>query len=548
MWQELSAFDSDGEKIDDVTAGAALDTEVSPSFRKLSSDGELAHKSSSDGKHARKSSSDGERTPIDRSEKVVASQTPSKPENKKGALIDEEKRARGSDVWNLLKQYCNAIGMFNVSVISALLVSLAVAQRYADLWLAKWTANPDSLAQFGYYVGIYGILAAINALISFTNSASSSSFELKAASTLHDGMLGGVVRSPMSFFDTTPAGRILNRFSKDQDTLDSSLPSNFNGLLSFAFMIAGSFITIGTVLPIFFVCLIPISFLYIKAAQRYRPFSREIKRLISVVRSPVFSCFGEALHGASTIRAFGARHYFVDKIERLSDICNQTDMQNSLSNRWIACRLDCCANLFVVFTALSAVIARIYKGPGDTAAQTGMALTMVMSLSGLLSWLIRMYAELEGSLNSLERVSEYTVLHSEAAAVLPDDPEKGWVANGRIEFKDVVMSYREGLPPVLNGVNFVIEGGKKVGVVGRTGAGKSSLIVAIYRFAELSSGYITVDHRNINFLGLQALRSALTIVPQEPVLFSGSIKVIHSISLHFKHSLIGFVVQFGPLR
>jgi ABC-type multidrug transport system fused ATPase/permease subunit len=179
-----------------------------------------------------------------------------------------------------------------------------------------------------------------------------------------------------------------------------------------------------------------------------------------------------------------------------------------------------------------------------------MALTMVISLAGILSWLIRLYAELEGSLNSLERVAEYTELHNEAAAVMPDDPEKGWLANGRIEFKDVVMSYREGLPPVLNGVNFVIEGGKKVGVVGRTGAGKSSLIVALYRFAELSSGYITVDHRNISLLGLQSLRSALTIVPQEPVLFSGSVKVNYPNQfLHFKFwSNLVFSVQFRPLQ
>jgi ABC-type multidrug transport system fused ATPase/permease subunit len=472
--------------------------------------------------------SDNECTPVRRNsltKNSAQSLQPEKPKTKTGVLIDVEKRAQGSDVWKLLKQYGNTIGVFNVCVMTLLLVSLAFAQRYADLWLSKWTANPDSLARYGYFVGVYGILAAVNAFISFINSASSSSFELKAASALHDGMLGGVVRSPMSFFDTTPAGRILNRFSKDQDTLDTSLPSNFNQLLSFAFMIAGSFVTIGSVLPIFFVCLIPNSLLYVKAAQKYRPFSRDIKRLISIVRSPVFSCFGEALHGASTIRAFGARSFFVNKIERLSDVCNRTDMQNSLSNRWIACRLDFCANLFVVFTALSAVIARIYQGPGDTAAQTGMALTMVISLSGILSWLIRLYAELEGSLNSLERVSEYTQLHNEAAAVMPDDPEKGWLSDGRIEFKDVVMSYREGLPPVLNGVNFVIEGGKKVGVVGRTGAGKSSLIVAIYRFAELTSGYITIDHRNVNLLGLQSLRSALTIVPQEPVLFSGSVKV-----------------------
>jgi len=187
--------------------------------------------------------------------------------------------------------------------------------------------------------------------------------------------------------------------------------------------------------------------------------------------------------------------------------------------------LDSCANLFVAFTALSAVVTRIYQGPTTTAASTGMALTMVISMSGILSWLIRIYAELEGSLNSLERVSEYTELTKEAASNMPDDPEKGWLTQGRIEFKDVVMSYREGLPPVLNGVNFTIEGGKKIGVVGRTGAGKSSLIVAIYRFAELTSGHITIDHRNIHLLGLRSLRSALTIVPQEPVLFSGSVKV-----------------------
>lgn len=514
--QELSAFNDDSEVANADTDDAKPSTTSTAASKKSSQASGLESHSDSSAPIARRKSA---------TEKSEKSDVAAKPEKKTGALIEEEKRAQGSDVVNLLKKYSRAIGVRNVFCMAVLLVSLAFTQRFGDIWLSLWTGSSESEANFGYYVSVYGFLALANAVISFTNSASSTSFELKAASVLHDGMLSGVVRSPMSFFDTTPAGRILNRFSKDQDTLDSSLPMNFNQMLSFAFMITGSFITIGTVLPTFFVCLIPISYLYLKAAQGYRPFSREIKRLISVVRSPVFSCFGEALHGASTIRAFGAKSYFITKIENLSDVCNRVDMQNSLSNRWIACRLDCCANLFVAFTALSAVIARIYKGPGDTAAQTGMALTMVISLSGILSWLIRIYAELEGSLNSLERVAEYTELQKEAAANLPDDPEAGWLTFGRIEFKDVVMSYREGLPPVLNGVNFVIEGGKKVGVVGRTGAGKSSLIVAIYRFAELSNGTITIDHRNTKLLGLQSLRSALTIVPQEPVLFCGSVKV-----------------------
>ncbi len=307
------------------------------------------------------------------SEKDAKKPEAAKTEKKNGALIVEEKRAQGSDVWKLIKQYSYYIGFRNVLLMAVFLLSLAFSMRYADYWLSVWTSDPESATHFGYYVGVYGMLAAATALVSFMNSASSSSFELKAASVLHDGMLGGVVRSPMSFFDTTPAGRVLNRFSKDQDTLDSSLPANFNSMLSFGFMVFGSFITIGAVLPIFFVCLVPIGWLYLKAAQGYRPFSREIKRLISVVRSPVFSCFGEALHGASTIRAYGARSYFVSKIEHLSDICNRVDMQNSLSNRWIACRLDCCANMFVAFTALSSVITRIYQGPGKDEAQSGMA-------------------------------------------------------------------------------------------------------------------------------------------------------------------------------
>jgi len=518
--QELSAFDSDPEEGEHDATTSNSDASSSPGSRKVSIEGTSRPST-------RKLSSDGVRTPRRKSSTERAEEKPvaAKPEKKKGALIEEEKRAQGSDVWNLVKQYSKVIGLRNVFLMAALLVGLALVQRFADYWLSRWTANPESAAQFGYYLGVYGILAFVGALVSFMNSASSNSFELKAASALHDGMLGGVIRSPMSFFDTTPAGRVLNRFSKDQDTLDTSLPMNFNQMLSFGFMVAGSFITIGAVLPTFFVCLAPISWLYLKACQRYRPFSREIKRLISVVRSPIFSCFGEALHGSSTIRAYGAKAFFVCKIEKLSDICNRVDMQNSLSNRWIATRLDSCANLFVAFTALSAVVTRIYQGPGTTAASTGMALTMVISLSGILSWLVRIYAELEGSLNSLERVSEYTELTKEAASNMPDDPEKGWLTQGRIEFKDVVMSYREGLPPVLNGVNFTIEGGKKIGVVGRTGAGKSSLIVAIYRFAELTSGHITIDHRNIHLLGLRSLRSALTIVPQEPVLFSGSVKV-----------------------
>lgn len=511
--------------------------DASPTSRNLSSDGPTARKLSSEGTGIRRKS---------KSEKDETTVVPAKPEKKSGALIEEEKRAEGSDVWNLVKQYSNKIGSRNVCLMALLLFSLASSQRFADYWLSQWTANPDSATYFGYYVGVYGMLAMVTACVSFLNTAFSSSFELRAASSLHDGMLGSVVRSPMSFFDTTPAGRILNRFSKDQDTLDTSLPANFNQMLSFGFMVFGSLITIGAVLPTFFVCLLPISWLYFKAAQSYRPFSREIKRLISVVRSPVFSCFGEALHGASTIRAYGARSSFVNKVEKLSDICNRVDMQNSLSNRWIACRLDCCANMFVAFTALSAVTARIYQGPGSAAAQTGMALTMVIGLSGILSWLIRIYAELEGSLNSLERVAEYTELHKEAAANMPDDPESGWLTRGRIEFKDVVMSYRDGLPPVLNGVNFTIEGGKKVGVVGRTGAGKSSLIVAIYRFAEITSGHITIDHRNIHLLGLKSLRSSLTIVPQEPVLFSGSVKVGNPFLFSFLNSRIThFFVQFN---
>jgi len=528
--KELSAFDSDDDE----------------------GDGENAHASKSGApaspRPRRKSSGDREHAPSSSSKIADVKPIVTKPETKKGVLIEEEKRAQGTAVWSLVKQYSKIIGLRNVMLIAAFIICLQLIQRACDLWLTSWTGSEDSSSRFSFYVAVYGGLAALTGLVSFLDAAFSSSSELKAASLLHYGMLGRVIRSPMSFFDTTPTGRIVNRFSKDQETLDSSLPENLNTMLSFASMVGSTFITIGLILPIFFVILVPVSYLYFKAAKDFRPFSREIKRLISTVRSPVFSCFGEALHGAPTIRAFGARSAFVSKIENLSDVMNRVNMLSSLSNRWIGCRLDFCGNLVVAFAGLSAVVTRIYKGPSDNTAQTGMALTLVVAITAFLRWSIMVYAELEGSLNAVERVVEYTELHKEAAANMPDDPEQGWLTHGRIEFKEVVMCYREGLPPVLNGVTFVIEGGQKIGVVGRTGAGKSSLIVALYRFAELSSGHITIDLRDTKLLGLKALRSALTIVPQEPVLFSGSVKVGHPGQLIMKKTHVLFSVQFGPFQ
>lgn len=252
--------------------------------------------------------------------------------------------------------------------------------------------------------------------------------------------------------------------------------------------------------------------------------AREVKRLDSITRSPVYAQFGEALNGLSTIRAYKA-------YDRMAKI-NGNSMDNNIrftlvnmsGNRWLAIRLETVGGVMIWFTATFAVMQNgRAENQQEFASTMGLLLSYALNITSLLTAVLRLASLAENSLNSVERVGTYIDLPSEAPAVIENSrPPPGWPSSGSIKFEDVVLRYRPELPPVLHGVNFMVSPSDKVGIVGRTGAGKSSMLNALFRIVELERGRILIDDYDIAKFGLTDLRKVLGIIPQAPVLFSGT--------------------------
>lgn len=258
--------------------------------------------------------------------------------------------------------------------------------------------------------------------------------------------------------------------------------------------------------------------------------AREVKRLDSISRSPVYAQFGEALNGLSTIRAYKA-------YDRMAAI-NGKSMDNNIrftlvtmsGNRWLAIRLETVGGLMIWFTATFAVLQNARAENQESFASTmGLLLSYALNITSLLTTVLRLASLAENSFNAVERIGTYIDLPSEGPLIIEDNrPPPGWPSSGSIKFEDVVLRYRPELPPVLHGISFKISPTDKVGIVGRTGAGKSSMLNALFRMVELEKGRILIDDCDVSKFGLMDLRKVLGIIPQAPVLFSGLCSLISS--------------------
>lgn len=279
-------------------------------------------------------------------------------------------------------------------------------------------------------------------------------------------------------------------------------------------------IVISITTPIFLAVIVPLAILYYFIQTFFVASSRQLKRIESITRSPIYSHFTESINGQSTIRAYRAQERFILDSEQRVDFNQQCSYPAIISNRWLAVRLELIGGLVIFFAALFAVLGR-ETVPGEL---VGLSITYALQITSVLSWLVRFTAEVETNIVANERLEEYSVEKMEAPWVTrPVDP--AWPTEGQVEFKDFEVRYREGLDLVLRGVNVSIAGGQKVGIVGRTGAGKSSLTLALFRIIERAAGSIVIDGIDIADIGLHSLRSRLTIIPQDPVLFSGSLRM-----------------------
>ncbi|XP_049415408.1 ABC transporter C family member 2-like [Solanum stenotomum] len=446
----------------------------------------------------------------------------------KSVLIKQEERETGVVSSNVLMRYKNALGGSWVVLVLFMCYFLIEALRVgSSTWLSFWTDQSSSTRySAGFYNLIYSLLSLGQVMVTLMNSFWLITSSLYAAKMLHDAMLNSILRAPMVFFHTNPLGRIINRFAKDIGDIDRSVAPFVSMFLGQVFQLISTFVLIGIVSTMSLWAIMPLLVLFYGAYLYYQSTAREVKRLDSISRSPVYAQFGEALNGLATIRAYKA-------YDRMANI-NGKSVDNNIrftlvtmsGNRWLAIRLETVGGVMIWLTATFAVMQNGRAENQEAFASTmGLLLSYALNITSLLTAVLRLASLAENSLNAVERVGTYIELPSEGPSIIEGSrPPPGWPSAGSIQFENVVLRYRPELPPVLHGISFTISPSDKVGVVGRTGAGKSSMFNALFRLVELERGRILIDGFDVSKFGLTDLRKVLGIIPQAPVLFSGTVR------------------------
>lgn len=375
----------------------------------------------------------------------------------------------------------------------------------------------DSGRGITFYLGVYITLSITAAILSTMRWYYIFSGSVRASRKLFARLNFVVLRAPLRWLDTVPVGRILNRFTADFHAVDTHLAYAVafaaNAFLNlFGVVAAGLFVSPIVILLAFLLLGICLIF-----ANQYLHGARSVKRMESITKSPVFEQFGSALTGVLTIRSFSKSQTYIERMYRRLDDWTVATWNLWLFNRWMGWRMSVVGSFFAFF-----VTTFILLSPGMDSALAGFALSFALEFSGYVMWTIRHYANAELEMNAAERIVEYTDLPTENLNGVK--PPAAWPTEGRVEVNDLVISYADDLPPVLRGLNFSINRNERVGIIGRTGAGKSSLTLALFRFIEARSGSILVDGVDISKIRLHDLRSRLAIIPQDPVLFSGTVR------------------------
>lgn len=372
-----------------------------------------------------------------------------------------------------------------------------------------------------YYLGVYALLGFLYIGVSMAREGLLFYGSIAASRKLHTRLLVSVTRAKFRFFDSTPLGQLMNRFSKDLEAIDQEVAPIAVGVLGCLATVVSIVVLISIITPRFLIAAVFISLAYFAIGKFYLSSSTDLKRLESVQRSPLYQQFGETLSGVTTIRAYGDEKRFIQDNQSRVDTQHRPFIYLWAANRWLALRVDITGALVSFFAAVFIVLS---VGKIDAGA-AGLSLTYAVTFTENVLWLVRLYSANEQNMNSVERVKEYLDVEQEAKAIISDArPDGNWPSQGNIDFINYTTRYRPELMPVLKHVSFNVRGGERVGVVGRTGAGKSSLTLALFRGLEADEGKIVIDGIDIGRIGLQDLREAITIVPQDPTLFTGTIR------------------------
>lgn len=445
---------------------------------------------------------------------------------KDGLLTSAEERAVNRISWSVYLDYLKAgQGIFKVFGGPLAIFSLiceVYCYLFTNVWLSFWISYKFDGRSDGFYIGIYVMFTFLYIIISGCTFVLMGYICTRAAKILNLKAMQKILHAPMSYIDTTPLGRIMNRFTKDTDALDNETGEQIRMFLHPAAFVIGILILCIIYLPWFAIAVPPLAVIFVCVTNYYQSSSREVKRLEAVKRSFVYNNFNEVLGGMNTIKAYDSADRFLAKNEILLDKMNEAYFIVIANQRWISIHLDLVACVLALIVSLLSISRQF----NISAASAGLVVTYVIQLAGLLSLILRAYTQVENEMNSVERLCYYAnSLDQEPAYRIPEtQPAPTWPEHGVLEFDHVSLRYREGLPLVLKDLNFTIVEGEKIGICGRTGAGKSSIMTALYRLSELAEGTIKIDGVDISKLGLFELRSKLSIIPQDPVLFQGTIR------------------------
>ncbi|KAG0242470.1 hypothetical protein BGW41_004038 [Actinomortierella wolfii] len=439
--------------------------------------------------------------------------------------VDEEVTREGRVGWDVYKYYLYSVGKVACITLSIIAVAYMVIEFNTQMWIKNWgndNERKEPRHSTTYWMLTYlAWMLSSNLTLSLSVGVTLVVLARRGSKNLHASMLSPLVRSPMSFFDVTSSGKIINRFSHDIGLVDIDLPINFLNLLFILMIVLLQFAYAIAASVYFLILMVPLWGCYYYLGGYFLVSSRELKRLDSAARSPMYAHFGETLNGLVTIRSFGHAERFAMQATKMLDQSQQVYYLTNSSQRWLQMMLEVLSVGVMSFIALLAVLQRSSANAGVF----GIVLSQIGNLTYFVRRLMMEYCMLETNIVAVERIREYSRLPSEARDVIPDSKlDKEWPQEGKIVFNNYSTRYRKELDLVLRNINLSIQPGERIGIVGRTGAGKSSVTLALFRIIEAASGSIEIDGVDISTLGLHDLRSRLTIIPQDPFLFGGTIR------------------------